>query len=131
MTFVHPWMLWLVLVPILWLAYSWRNVTPHLTLILKALSFTAILLALAEPTITLPQTKTGAIVLVDTSASITPDDLAHASSVVADIARHKDRNWMKIVPFARETRSILPQETSAGLRLVNTLSDAGNGTDFE
>ncbi|MGI8960818.1 MAG: VWA domain-containing protein [Bryobacteraceae bacterium] len=131
MTFVHPWMLLLVPLPMLWLAYSWRNVTHHLTLILKALSFAAIFLALAEPTITLPQTKTGVVVLVDTSASITPDDLAHASSIVTDIASHKYRNWMKVVPFARDTRNILPEEVSAGLRLVNTSSGAGNGTDFE
>jgi Ca-activated chloride channel family protein len=131
MTFVHPWMLLLVPIPTLWLAYSWRNVTRHLTLILKALSFVVILLALAEPTITLAQTKTGVVVLVDTSASITPDDLAHASSIVADVARHKHGNWMKLVPFARDTRTILPEETSAGLRLVNTSSEAGNGTDFE
>src|SRR3954447_19418346 len=114
MTFVHLWVLLLVPLPLLCLGYCWRRVTRHLTLILKALSFAAILLALAEPTITLPQTKTGTVVLVDTSASITRDDLAHASSIVAQMARHKHRNWMKVVPFARDTRSIRPEEISAG-----------------
>ncbi|MFL6353548.1 MAG: VWA domain-containing protein [Bryobacteraceae bacterium] len=131
MTFVHSWLLLLVPLPLFWLAYAWRTVTRPLALTLKALSFSAILLALAEPTITLPQTKTGAVVLLDTSASITPDDLAHASSLVSNIARHKHRNWMKVVPFARETRNILPEEISAGLRFVNTSGDTGNGTDFE
>jgi Ca-activated chloride channel homolog len=131
MTFVHPWALLLVPLPLLWLAYFWRRVTRHLTLILKALSLAAILLALAEPTVTLPETKTGTVVLVDASASITRDDLARASAMVDQMARHKHRNWMTVVPFARETRSIRPEEISAGLHLVNTSSYAGNGTDFE
>src|SRR5207248_2182507 len=103
----------------------------HLGFTLKALSLAAILLAMAEPTITLPQTKTGAVVLVDTSTSITRDDLAHASSLVAQMTRHKHANWMKVVPFARDTRSVRPEELSGGLRLVNTSNEAGNGTDFE
>lgn len=131
MTFVHVWALLLVPLPMLWLAYSWRRVTRRLTLILKALSFTAILLALAEPTITLPQTKTGTVVLVDTSASITRDDLARASSVIVQMAGHKHRNWMKVVPFARDTRDLRSAELSMGLRLVTTSGDAGNGTNLE
>ena len=131
MTFVHPWVLLLVALPVVWLAYAWRSATRHVSLSVKALSFAAILLALAEPIITLPETKTGAVVLIDTSASITPNDLARASSIMSEIARHKHRNWMRVVPFARETRNVRTEEVSAGLRLVNTSSDAGNGTDFE
>ncbi len=131
MTFVHPWVLLLVPLPMFWLAYSWRSVTRHLTFILKALSLAAILLAFAEPTITLPQTKTGAVILVDTSTSITRDDLARASSMVAEMARHKHGNWMRVIPFARDTRRIRPDELSGGLHFINTSNSAGNGTDFE
>src|SRR4051794_18763693 len=130
MTFVHVWALLLVPLPMLWIAYSWRRAN-HLRLLLKGLSFVAILLALAEPQITLPQTKTGVIVLVDTSQSITRDDLVRASSIVTQMERSKHRNWMKVVPFARETRALLPEETSRGLHFINTSHDAGNGTDFE
>ncbi len=59
MTFVHVWVLLLVPLPLLWIAYSWRTATRHLMLVLKGLSFAAILLALAEPTMTMPETKTG------------------------------------------------------------------------
>jgi Ca-activated chloride channel homolog len=131
MTFIHVWVLLLAPLPIVWLVFCWRRITRHFTLVLKALSFTAILLALAQPTITLPQTKTGTVVLVDTSASITRDDLARASSLVAQMARHKHSNWMKVVPFARDTRSLQAEEISPGLHLMNTSSYAGNGTDFE
>ncbi len=80
---------------------------------------------------TMPETKTGAVVLVDTSRSITRDDLARASSIVAQMERHKHGNWMKVVPFASQTRGLLTQEVSGGLRLVQTANEAGNGTNLE
>lgn len=131
MTLVHVWLLLLVPIPLAWVAWCWRSSSRHLTLVLKGLSLAAIFAALAEPTITMPETKTGAVVLVDTSGSITRDDLARASSLVAHMERHKHGNWMKVVPFARETRALLPQETSGGLRLVETASEAGDGTNLE
>jgi Mg-chelatase subunit ChlD len=131
MTFVHLWVVLLVPVPLLWVAFLWRRTARHLTLVLKGLSFSAILLALAEPVMTMPETKTGAVVLVDTSASISHDDLAKASSLVSEMASHKGANWMKVVPFARQTRGLQPEETKNGLHLVQTASEPGNGTDLE
>ena len=83
MNFVHPWALPLVLLPLGWIGYSWSVTARRSTLLLKALSFCAILLALAEPTLTLPETKTGLVALVDTSKSVTPEDLSHASSLAS------------------------------------------------
>ncbi len=131
MTFVHLWVLLLVPVPLLWIAFSWRESASHVRLVLKGLSFAAILFAFAEPVLTLPQIKTGVVVLVDTSASITRDDLARASSLVREMERHQRANWMEVVPFARETRTLRPEEVSGGLHLVNTSGEIGNGTDFE
>ncbi|MGA8029793.1 MAG: VWA domain-containing protein, partial [Bryobacteraceae bacterium] len=98
----------------------------RLSFTLKALSFAAILLAIAEPVITLPETKTGAVVLVDTSASITRADLARASSIIAQIERHKHANWMKIVPFAS-----FPQDVPGGAHLVQTSDESSKGTNLE
>ena len=131
MTFLHPWALLLTLIPLLWVAWSWRGALRPFTLALKGAGLTLIPLALAQPVLTLPDTRTGAVVLVDTSASISQDDLARASSIVGDIARHKGRNWMRVVPFARQTRELEPQETSNGLRLVQTANEAGKGTNIE
>ncbi len=131
MTFVHLWVLLLVPLPLLWMAWCWRSSTRHFTLLLKTLSFAAILTALAEPTVTMPETKTGAVVLVDTSSSITRDDLAHASSIVAQMERHKRGNWMKVVPFASQTRGLLPEEVSGGFRLITTANETNNGTNLE
>ncbi|MBV9406851.1 MAG: VWA domain-containing protein, partial [Acidobacteriaceae bacterium] len=131
MTFVHPFLLLLLCLPLAWLVWSWRSSHRHLAFVLKALSFAVILFALAEPTINLPETKTGAIVLVDTSASITREDLARAASLVTQMERNKHGNWMKVVPFASQSRNLLPQEVSNGLHLIQTANEAGNGTNFE
>ena len=76
------------------------------TLLLKALSFCAICLALAEPTLTLLETKTGLVVLVDTSKSVTPEDLSRASSLAGRIESRRGNNWVKIVPFAAAVRDL-------------------------
>ena len=131
MTFLHPWALLLALVPLSWVAWAWRGAVRPLTLALKGISLALILVALAQPIITLPDTRTGAVVLVDTSASISPDDLARASSIVREISRHKGRNWMRVVPFARHPRDLEAQETSHGLRLVQTAAEGANGTNIE
>ncbi len=132
MTFVHPSALLFTLLPIGWMAWSWSRSAQHVSLLLKGLSFAAILCALAEPTMTLPETKTGAVVLVDTSPSITADDLDRASSIVSDMEQNRHGNWMKIVPFASHTRALLPKEISGGgVRLAETSDEAGSGTNFE
>ena len=75
MTFEHAWVLWLLLIPAAWAAWEWRASTRRLGMLLKMGSLAAIVLALAEPRITIHQTKVATAVLVDTSASISLDDL--------------------------------------------------------
>ncbi len=131
MTFAHPWFLLLVLLPLTWLWREWATNTRRMSLALKAVSFAAILVALSEPTIMMPETKTGAVVLVDTSASITDADLKRASAIVGEISSHRGGNWMRVVPFARRPRNLERAETSAGLHLAPTKGDDGEATDIE
>ncbi len=131
MTFLHAWVLFLAALPLLWIALSWRGTARRLALLLKGLSFASIAIALAEPTLTMPQTRTAAVVLVDTSLSVTRDDLARASSIVAEMERRRHGNWMKVVPFASRTRPLLPREVSAGVHLQLTASESANGTNLE
>jgi Ca-activated chloride channel homolog len=132
MSFVHPWaLLFAAVLLLLWFLYSWRRSTRHARLLLKSASFAAVILALAEPVITMPETKTGAVVLVDTSGSVTRDDLARASSMITEIERHKHRNWMKVVPFASRTRNLLPEELSTGVHLAPASDQTKNGTNLE
>jgi Ca-activated chloride channel homolog len=131
MSFVHPWALPLILLPLGWAAYAWSGTARRSTLLLKALSFCAIFLALAEPTLTLPETKTGLVVLVDTSKSVTPEDLSHASSVVRSIENRRGGNWMKIVPFAATVRNLDKQEVERGVHFLPASNELGNATNFE
>lgn len=131
MNFAHSWVLLLVPLPLLWIALAWQRSARHIGLLLKGASFAIILFAFSEPRITLPETKTGVVILVDTSASITREDLQHASGLIAQIARHKNRNWMSVVPFASEPRSLSREETSGGFRILRALNETASGTNLE
>jgi Ca-activated chloride channel homolog len=130
-TFAHPWLLLLILAPLGWAVREWPVSARRLNMVMKAASFAAILLALAEPSVTMPETKTGAVVLVDTSASISDADLRRESSIVSGIVASRGRNWMRVVPFARRPRELQAGETSGSLHLQRTPGDEGNATDLE
>ena len=66
MTFERAWVLFFLLLPLGWMFFEWRRTRRILALVLKTLSFISIVLALAEPTLTTPQTKVAVAVLVDT-----------------------------------------------------------------
>jgi uncharacterized membrane protein/uncharacterized protein YegL len=131
MTFAHPLWLLFALAPLLWVAFSWRRTARRLPLSLKAASFAAALIAFSEPTLPLPRTKVGAVVLVDTSASITRADLKRASSLVSQIQSERGSNWMKVVPFAGKPRLLTANELSKGVHLSTSASPAGDSTNIE
>ncbi len=79
----------------------------------------------------MPQTKTGAVVLVDTSRSITRSDLEHASAIASTVVRQRGNNWVAVVPFAGESRTPEPAELSNGVHLVHTSGEAGGATNLE
>src|SRR5215470_8041235 len=57
MTFDHPLLLLLVLLPVAWAAWEWRFSSRRTALLLKAGAFAAIATALAQPRLTVYQTK--------------------------------------------------------------------------
>jgi Ca-activated chloride channel family protein len=128
---VHPWLLLPIIAPVFWVAYGWRDTARRLPLLLKAASFCAALIAFAEPMLTLPRTKVGAVVLVDTSASVTPADLQRASSLVAAMERERGGNWVKVVPFAGQTRLLAGDELAHGIHLKSAASPLGDSTNLE
>ena len=79
MTFERAWVLVLTILPLLWVAWEWRRVSNKIGLALKALAIILALLALAEPRLGVWETKMAVAVLVDTSASVTEEDLTAAS----------------------------------------------------
>ncbi|MCU1335526.1 MAG: von Willebrand factor, type [Bryobacterales bacterium] len=131
MTFDRTWVLAIAWLPLAWILFEWRRTARKLGLVLKALSFTAILLALAEPRVVLQETKVALAVLVDTSASSSTADLERASQLAQTMGGAQGRHWMRVVPFARSTRNLAPSEQQKNIRLTPTSGEAGRATDLE
>jgi uncharacterized membrane protein len=124
MTFDREWVLAISWLPVAWAIFEWRRTQRHLALALKALSFVAVLLALAEPHLATTETKVALAVLVDTSASISQTDLQRAASLAKAIDDEKGRHWVRVIPFARSTQTL-----EGNLKL--TAGEAGTATDLE
>lgn len=131
MSFEYSWVLFVALLPLAWLAYEWPRTSRRLGLILKALSFAAIIVALARPSMTLPESKLAVAVLVDTSTSASQADLDRASNLASDLTKARGRNWVGVMPFARSTRPLEAAEAKGTLRLVSTSGEPGRATDLE
>ncbi|HTB17669.1 MAG TPA: VWA domain-containing protein [Bryobacteraceae bacterium] len=130
MTFERSWVLIFLLLPLGWMFFEWRHTRRITALLLKTLSFLAIVLALAEPTLTLPQTKMAVAVLVDTSSSVSQQDLARASEFASALDKGRGRHWVRVLPFARSVRDLAAGE-QRGLHLETTAGEAGRATDLE
>jgi len=132
MTFDHPWALLALLLPLGWAAWEWRETARRLALGLKAAAFVCIVLALSGPRVVVYQTKVAVAVLADTSASVSPEDLARESAIANQVERGAERHWTRIIPFARGTRLVSPEEKAKdGWQLRHTAGAAGRGTDLE
>ena len=129
MTFQHAWVLVFLLLPLGWAVVEMRRTRRTVALVLKALTFIAIILALAEPSITLPETKMAVAVLVDTSASVSQQDLTRASALAGAIDKARGRHWVRVLPFARSVRDLTSSEN--GWRFQSTAGEAGRATDIE
>jgi Ca-activated chloride channel family protein len=131
MTFDRAWVLALAWLPLAWMVFEWRRTQRKAALVLKSLCFASILLALAQPRFSVDETKVAVAVLVDTSASATPADLERASQLAHSMSGAKGRNWLRVVPFARSTRALNPNEEQNNWRLTPTAGEAGRATDLE
>jgi Ca-activated chloride channel homolog len=129
-TFDRNWVLALAWLPAAWAVFEWRRTQRHLALVLKALSFIAVLLALAEPHLATTETRVALAVLVDTSASVSSADLDRASQLAAAINDEKGRHWVRVIPFARSTRSLEATEGKPW-KLRLTAGESGRATDLE
>lgn len=131
MSFERPWMLLAALAPLAWMAWEWKHSNRKLGLALKSLSLSVILLAITEPQLTLTESKVALAVMVDTSASVSPEDLKKASALVSDILSRQGSNFVQVIPFARQTRSLTKEETSSGIKLSASAGQSGAATGVE
>jgi Ca-activated chloride channel family protein len=131
MTFLHPWVLGLALAPPVWVVRAWRRTPRRGALLLKAAGLLLAILALAEPELSVFESRMAVAILADTSASIPDPELDRVSSVAGEITSHRGRNWTQVIPFAQSTRALSEEERKNGLRLRHTAGEAGNATNLE
>src|SRR3954449_3183167 len=132
MTFDHPLVLLLVLLPVLWAAWEWRSSARRLALLLKAGAFAAIALALAAPRLNVYESKVAVAMLADTSSSISAQDLQTESAFADKLERARGRHWTRVIPFARGTRVAGADERfKSNWQLHHTAAMAGHGTNLE
>lgn len=131
MSFVHPWLLLLLLAPAGWLVYEWNRTARRLALILKMAAFVAIIIALAQPQTVISSTKLAMGVLVDTSASVPTQDLERASQIIATLDRNRGSNTLRVIPFARASRAADSNEGRRPWKLRSTAGEAGRASDLE
>lgn len=132
MSFDRTWVLLIAWLPAAWAVWEWRTAARRGALALKAGALTAILLALAQPRITVYDSKVAVAVLVDTSASLPPEDLEKASALATRIERGRGRHWTQVIPFARTARNPLPDErTKDAWRFQTPEGHAAHGTNLE
>ncbi len=131
MTFDRDWVLYFLPLVAAFVLLEWRQARSRLGLFLKAFAFAAILLALSGPVLSTEETKMAVAVLVDTSASVSDQDLTRATDLAGRIERARGRHWVRIIPFARSTRPLDAAERGRNWRIQRTSGDAGRATDLE
>ncbi|MFN7997608.1 MAG: VWA domain-containing protein [Bryobacteraceae bacterium] len=132
MSFDHPWLAPFIVVPLLWVLWEWRSSARRLALVLKAAALAAILLAFAQPRMTVYESRVGLAILADTSGSVTQQDLEAASATATTIEKGRGRNWTQVIPFARTPRSAAAQERNASSwKLAYSGGASARGTNLE
>lgn len=131
MIFLRAWVLLFLAIPAGLVWWQWRQAPRKLNLILKALMLAAVVFALAEPELDISENKVSTIVLVDTSAGLPSEDLARASTLLSRLENARGRNWMRVIPFARTSRTLAPEERAGKWSIRRTSGEAGRATDIE
>jgi uncharacterized membrane protein len=131
MSFDRPWLLLLAWLPVAWVAWEWRKSARRPALLLKGAAMLAVLLALAQPRLTVFENKVALAVLVDTSASVADTDLARESDLVTKIQKERGRNVTLMLPFARTTRPPAAGEMGKEWRFRHSSRENASATNLE
>src|SRR5712692_9257002 len=106
MTFVRPWALLLLPAIAGWAAWEWRKTGRRGALILKAVLFCLVAVALSQPKLTVYEQRVALALLADTSVSIPPEDLRKESDLIAKVRTQRGRHNLDVIPFAADIRSL-------------------------
>ena len=130
MSCANPALLWLLVLPAIWLVLAWRSGGRPIAQTLEAATVAAIILAFAQPTLNYRDPKMAVAVLADTSASISNTDLHRASKTIEAIQGSRGSNAVTVLPFARKTRPLSATESRTG-ELATSSGDDSRGTNLE
>ena len=131
MSFDRTWALLLAVLPFAWVAWEWRSSARRAALLLKAAAILAVILALSQPRLTVYESKVALAVLVDTSASLSPTDLATASDLVTKVQKGRGRNVIQVLPFARSMRAPTPAESGKEWHFQYGSRESSHATNLE
>jgi uncharacterized membrane protein len=131
MSFERAWVLLFALLPVVWAAWEWRRTARKTAVGLKAAALVCVILALAEPRLRVFETKMAVAILVDTSSSVSEQDLSRASQLAYSIERARGRHWARVIPFARASRPAEAGELVSQWKLRRTSGAEGQATDLE
>ena len=129
MSFERPWALAFLILPLAWAVLTWRGTSRRGALLLKSLALVALVFALAEPELTIFESRMAVAILADTSASVSEQDLEHASDLASKLENARGRHWTNVIPFAQSTRAMEKSERGRTLALRHTAGEAGRGTN--
>jgi hypothetical protein len=124
MTFGREWVLLLLAALPVWVWWEWSRSLRRAGIVLKALVFTLIILALAEPQMTVFEQRMAVGVLADVSASVPADQLQRERELAGQIESARGRNLSRVIAFDESTqagdsaRVAEPRPVSRGLRWV-------------
>lgn len=119
MSVQHTWLLLVALLPLAWAAWEWRTSHRRSALLLKAISFACILLALSQPRWQIWEQRSGIAVITDVSASI---PIAQREQQLDFIARLRAATADSVV------RAI---DFDSGIRRADGISGDSAGTNLE
>lgn len=127
MTFGHSWVLLLLAAPFVWAWWEWSRSLRRAGIVLKALVFTLIILALAEPQMTVFEQRTAVAVLADVSASVPAEQLDRERDLARQLDSERGRNLFRVIAFDESTQAgEAALAADSGDRLA-----AGRGTNLE
>jgi Mg-chelatase subunit ChlD len=121
------WVLWLLAAPPVWAWWEWSRSLRRVGILLKAVVFALILLALAEPQMTVFEQRIALGVLADVSASVPAEQVESERELARQIESARGRNLFRVITFDESTQAGEERlAADSGGRL-----SAGRGTNLE
>jgi Ca-activated chloride channel homolog len=126
----HPWMLFLLSAPVVWMILNWRARSRRRSLMLRVLSLCTLIFALCSPEV-IHRPNMAVAVLADTSASISDGDLKRESDLIHGMESARGDHVIRVIWFARSTGRVERLGGFKSWNLVHAPGPAGIGTDME